>query len=370
MPKSFQSLSAQIADTLREQLCAGAWGATLPGERQLAKHFGVSRKTVGKSISLLRAEGIIRTARGRSSLLVPGKIPAQDAKTLDRVVLLLPNPLNQNRPFISYWLNSLAMLMHRIGVDFELISGWRYFGRHADRSLRQLVDSHPAKCYVLMRTSRPIQQWFADSGIPCVLVGSPFDGVKLPSVDFDHRAIVRHAALNFLRAGHRRLVYVFEKTMFGGTVIGEQVFRKTIAEYDASATLGICRVAMNAASIINELRRIHNSSLRPTAYMIGNAFSYVTTLSWFNSQQLLVPRDISLISHDEDTFLRFLYPSPARYTIEPDRFANALYKTVKRVMEQGAGFDFKELLIPDYIKGGSVGPPPSASREAEIFRRR
>jgi DNA-binding LacI/PurR family transcriptional regulator len=369
MTKSFQSLSAQMADTLREQLRAGAWGTTLPGERQLAKHFSVSRKTTGKAIAMLRAEGVIRTSRGKSSALVTEKIPPPTAKAPDRVVLLLPEPIDQSRPFMVYWLNNLTTLMHNVGVDFELVIGWRYFGSHAGRSLQQLVDSHPAKCWILVRSPCSLQQWFADNGVPAVVAGSPLDDIKLPSVDLDHRAIVRHAALTLLREGHRRLAYVFEKTRFGGTVIGEQAFRETIAEYDSSATPGICRPAMNAASIINELRRIHNSSLRPTAYMMGNSFSYVTAQSWFNSQQLSVPGDISLISHDEDPFLPFLHPTPARYAIGSAKFANTLYKAVRRVMDHGAGLDFKELIIPDYVKGASVGPPPSTLREAGIFRR-
>ena len=363
MPKSFQSLSAQMAGTLREQLREGVWGASLPGERQLAKHFSVSRKTVSKAMALLRSEGVIKTSRGKSSSLITEKISAKSVKTVDRVVLLMPEPIDQSRPFLVFWLNNLSRLMYNVGVDFELVVGWRYFGRQADRSLQQLVAAHPAKCWILVRSPHSLQKWFADNAIPSVVAGSPLDGIKLPSVDLDHRAIVRHAALTLLRHGHRRLAYVFEKTQFGGTVIGEQAFRETIAEYDASAELGICRPAMNANSIINELRRMHNSNLRPTAYMVGNSFSYVTAHSWFASQRVRVPEDISLISHDEDPFLPFLHPTPSRYSIESSKFANVLYKAVKRVMEQGAGLDFRELIIPDYIKGASVGPP-SAERVA------
>ncbi|MEU5522926.1 GntR family transcriptional regulator [Streptomyces sp. NPDC047860] len=47
-------------------------GERLPGERQLAEHFGVSRETVRQALQLLRRDGLVATDRRGSHAALPG----------------------------------------------------------------------------------------------------------------------------------------------------------------------------------------------------------------------------------------------------------------------------------------------------------
>lgn len=53
-------------------------GERLPGERQLAGHFGVSRETVRQALEVLRRDGLVATDRRGSHATLPG-LPVETA---------------------------------------------------------------------------------------------------------------------------------------------------------------------------------------------------------------------------------------------------------------------------------------------------
>lgn len=56
-------------------------GERLPGERQLAGHFGVSRETVRQALEVLRRDGLVATDRRGSHATLPG-LPVETASSL------------------------------------------------------------------------------------------------------------------------------------------------------------------------------------------------------------------------------------------------------------------------------------------------
>lgn len=353
----FRSISTQVADTLREEFRRGTWRQAIPGERLLAERLSVSRKTVRKALALLRSEGAIRTARGRGSAIVQARSLRGGPRPVKTIALLLPEPLEGARPFTVLWVNHLMAQLHEAGMQLEIVSGWKYFGRRAGRSLRRLLAAHPARCWLLARSHRALQQWFEESGAPCLVAGSAHAGIDLPSVDVDHRALCRHAAITFLRNGHRRLALFLEQAGHAGDDDSEQGFREGLAQHAEAAAPLICRPAKGPAAIIAELRRLQALSSPPTGYLLSNSFSYLTVLSHFAQHDRRVPRDISLIARDEEPFLSHVDPVPTRYAFAPAKFATAMNQAIKRVLEGGAPRRFEVRIMPDFVKGASVGPP-------------
>jgi len=354
MHASFQSISEQVAATLRDEIKTGRWWKTLPGERQIAERLSVSRKTVRKALAILRKEGLVQTERSRPSACVHSRNrPKHSPGT--KVMLLLPEPLEGARPFTVLWVNHLMALLHETGVPLEVVSGWKYYGTRAGRSLRRLIDTHPARCWILARSHLTLQQWFAENQVPAVVAGSAHAGVSLPSVDIDHRALCRHAALTFLRQGHRRLALFLAKAGHAGVDESARGFHDGIATSTTAGPPLICRPAKGPGSVIRELKRLQALPRPPTGYLLSNSFSYLTVLSHSALQGLRVPRDISLISRDEEPFLSHLEPTPTRYAIRPAKFAAALHQAIKRVDSLGNGETFNVRIMPDFIKGGSVG---------------
>ncbi|MFI5685243.1 GntR family transcriptional regulator [Streptomyces sp. NPDC051636] len=78
-----QPLYWRIATQLLGELRDGTIppGERLPGERQLAGHFGVSRETVRQALEVLRRDGLVTTDRRGSHATLPG-LPVEDPVSL------------------------------------------------------------------------------------------------------------------------------------------------------------------------------------------------------------------------------------------------------------------------------------------------
>ncbi len=65
-------LFIKVADTLRQRLRDSSYpvGIPLPGERELAKEFGVARVTVRSALTRLQEEGMVTRLRGQGTLPV------------------------------------------------------------------------------------------------------------------------------------------------------------------------------------------------------------------------------------------------------------------------------------------------------------
>lgn len=353
MPLNFQSIAMQVAQALRAEIGRRTWDDALPGERQLAERFQVSRKTIRKALAELRAEGVLQTERSRGSKVAahPGRRRAPSP----RIALLLPEPLEGSRPFTALWVNRLMALLQEAGHPLQLFHGAKYFGASAGRSLARLTAAHPARCWIIARSNRPLQEWFAASGIPTVISGSAHSGVALPSVDVDHRALCRHSAALFLRHGHRRLALFLEHGGHGGDAESEQGFRAGLAAASGALEPVVCSPERSAQAIIRDLRRLLALSHPPTGMLLSNSYSYLTVQGYLASLGLLVPRDISVVLRDEETFLRFMHPAPTYYSTRPAKFAQALHQALKRILA-GDRSAFSIRIMPDLVKGDSVGP--------------
>ncbi|CAL9610078.1 GntR family transcriptional regulator [Streptomyces sp. enrichment culture] len=82
-PAEDEPLYRRIATELLGELHAGTIppGERLPGERQLAGHFGVSRETVRQALEVLRRDGLVATDRRGSHATLPG-LPVETPASL------------------------------------------------------------------------------------------------------------------------------------------------------------------------------------------------------------------------------------------------------------------------------------------------
>jgi len=353
MKLKFNSIAEQVAVALRKEIRGKTWTHSLPGERLLAARFQVSRKTLRRALAELRGEGLLTTRHSDASFIRRSQSPAPLTK---RIALLLPTPLESARPYTVLWVSRLMALLQDRGLYLEVFHGTKYFGQHAARSLSRLTSTYPARCWILARSNRPLQEWFANAGLPTLVSGSTHAGVSLPSVDIDHRALCRHAATVLLRNGHRRVAIFLDRTGQAGDAESEQGFMEGVAQFDALATVASRKTGseQSAAITIRQARTLLAMAAPPTGWLLSNSNSYLTVLSYLGSIGLSVPRDISLVCRDEEPFLQYLHPTPIRYAASPRKFAITLNQALKRI----AGADthpFSLRIMPDFVSGGSVG---------------
>jgi DNA-binding LacI/PurR family transcriptional regulator len=349
----FTSISQQVAAALREEIKKHTWTNTLPSERQLAGLFQVSRKSLRRALAELRNEGLVTTANNRASIIAARRF---GHRKNDRIALLLPGPLEQARPYTVLWVNRLMTLVQNRGLSLDIFHGTKYYGETASRSLVRLTATYPSRCWILARSNRSLQDWFVASGLPTLVCGSTFAGTCLASADIDHRALCRHAAAVFHRHGHRRLAIFLDFATHAGDAESEHGFSEGVASFGGTiaAVYRKAGARLTANDTIRQVKTLLAMPSIPTGWLLSSTSAYLTAHSYLGSIGLRVPRDISLICRDDDSYMNFIHPSPVRYVTSPGRFSALLNRAIKRI-ERGDNSAFALRIMPDLAAGGSVG---------------
>jgi LacI family transcriptional regulator len=201
-----------------------------------------------------------------------------------------------------------------------------------------------------------MQRWFSQRAVPCVITGSRHAGVLLPSVDRDYRAISRHAAGAFLGRAHRCLAFINPGSGLAGDYESEKGFKEGV---EKSRALDVnCCIAHhngNVADICAKLDALLKRSPPPTAFLVSRPNHVLTVMSHLLGRGLRFPKDLSLISRDDDSFLENMLPSVARYSLNPSLFARTISNLVVEMVRGGVVNPKEHLMMPQFVHGQTLG---------------
>jgi len=355
---NYQSLAVQVAVRIRREIDAKTWVSWLPGERAVAETLQVSRKTIRKALGILQHEGVVRTAHGLGHEIVGDAQLATLAPGATKeltVGLLAPESLERLRPFTALWVDALRSLLIEKGIRFTVFSGRRYFSQQPDKALSRLVNQNPQCCWLLAHSNERVQRWFQDQPVPCVIAGSNHHGLDLPSVDLDYFAVCRHAAGTLLRHGHRRLGFLTRLSHRAGDLESEAGFSAGARQSTYSGvTPHLMRHDGTVAGVNRMLTRVFDLAAPPTALLVANPAYYLTAVTFLAQRRLRVPQDVSLISRDDDPFLVYLNPTPARYSCNATTFAKRIMQSLLPQLK-GEPLPHATFRIePTYVAGPSL----------------
>jgi LacI family transcriptional regulator len=258
----------------------------------------------------------------------------------------------------SLWIDDMRALLSERGVRLRVFHGQQYFAANPGPALHKLVTRHPHGCWILMLAQEAMQRWFVKHAIPCIVAGSTYPGLDLPFRDLDHRAMCRHAAGVLLGLGHRRLVMLTVKSGRAGDLASEEGFLAGVRQSRRSdAEALVVHHDASVAGGAHAVRRILKLQPAPTAWVVTNPHYYLAAAGWLAAAGGRIPHDVSMISRDDDPFLAFLVPEPARYCVGPHVMAKALLRPVLDLLK-GAGVTQRSgLIMPKFLRGGSIAPP-------------
>lgn len=351
-----QSLVSQTATILRDEIKRGAWKQWLPGERVLCETLQVSRNTLRAALAQLKRDGVIRSNHGTGNriLVRVSKRRAVALKSHD-VGLISPDALERLRPSQTLWIDELRAMLSERGCRLHVFHGPQFYRTNPAAALDKLLKQHPHGCWVLFMSNEAIQRWFEKNGAPCIVAGSVHAGVKLPCRDLDHRAMCRHAAGVLLGQGHRKIALVIRKTRLAGDLESEAGFIAGVKQSaHAEAEALISYHDGSVAGICQALRRLMELKPAPTALLVANAYHYLTVTGRLNQLGLRVPEDVSLISRDEDPFLSFLVPPPARYLVSSHIMAKSLLRPMLELLEEAVVTQQATRIMPEFIRGETI----------------
>lgn len=356
---AFRSLPGQVAAHLRNEIVRGVWNEWLPSERMLTETLQVSRKTLRKALEQLEREGLIKVTHGVGHRVLPraGPEPARAAET-GEVGLLMPEPLEHVRPYTAMWINHLKTYLGEHDVRLHVCGSRRCFGSEPSRALERLVSAQPSRCWLLAHSTLAVQRWFERRDLPCVIAGSAHTQVRIPDVDLDHAAVNRHAAGILLATGHRRVVFLTERSGRAGDVASEAAFTSAVRESQhPDARPLLVHHDGTVTGITKVIDRLLRQRDRPTAVLASNSAGYLTAYCVLAQRGLRVPDDISLVSRGDDPFFAFMVPPPTRYACSPAMFAHKLLKPVLQVCRGETASPRHTRIMPTYTRGATLARP-------------
>lgn len=346
-------LPQQLADRLAAELRGGAWQDHLPGERKLADFFGVSRRTIRAALAILARKGTFRSVKRRRMLVASLKsLPVK--KSEKNVVLIVSAKINR--------LPNSFQLIQRLDHYFTL-SGYTLrieevpMRVNLRRWLEKVYNKHHASVWLLASVAKEVQLRFAKRKLPALILGSRHAGLHLPDLDFDYRAVCRHAAHTLLRLGHRRIVFLNVAFGFAGDLAGEQGFNEAISAFTTGpVTTRIVRHNGSVGQIGRLLDRLFSGAESPTAVIISHPCYTMTVLGYLARMGKRIPEDVSIICRDDDPLFEFIVPSLAHYCRDSNRQARRAVQLAVGI-DQGLSLPPTSLhLMPQFVPGESLAP--------------
>lgn len=346
------SLVAQTAVLIMKEVEAGRWTGWFPGEHKLAAELQVSRKTVRAALKQLSREGVIRRGKGRRTEIVK-KAAIRRQLESNQVVLLQPGPLHSLNPLAVFLVDQLRNHLTKAGYVLDIQTSRVPYRARGTQWLESLAKSRPAG-WVMFNSTEPMQRWFADRRLPCVVVGWCHKGVDLPSVERDFAAVTQHAVNQFIVRRHKRLALLTPHPAPAGDVVTVAAFHEAVARAGSGVTGIVQEHDCQVANLCAGVDRLLALPEPPTAFLVSSARWVLTVLTHLLSAGVRVPKDVALISRDDDSFLDVVVPSVARYHHSEEGFASKISRTLLEVV-QGGGRAEKYRIMPTFIKGRTLG---------------
>lgn len=227
--------------------------------------------------------------------------------------------------------------------------------RHIERPafrLSQFIQQNPADLYLLQHSSLPIQKWFKEQHIPCIVLGSTWIDINLPCVDIDQAAVGVHAASVIQRLGHTQIGLIHPVPEKRGIQILTDTLKLNLADSNihmAGHQDTPESIARAVTQLLNKTKDTPTILLSPTPYAIITAFTTAVNMGY------RVPENLSLLCLSYDKVLTYLNPTVAGYHIPIDDYPKAVFKSiVEYLTHPNSQSGSQRLITPDFVKGGSI----------------
>lgn len=358
------ALAVRVAEKITEELKTGRWIGYLPGERQLASLFQVSRPTLRAALAELEKKGLLRTAQGLRREIVGGMHRVADTRSSGSatVVMLSPRPVESIDPFVILQLESLRELLARRGLTLSIEVRPSCYGQDAAGALRRLLAEIKAGVWLLWSSTRVMQGWFSGQMLPHIVLGSVFDEAGSLSVDLDNHATARHAAHVLRRFGHHRISLLMPRQGLAGDNMTEEGFRggaTDLAEGSLpAAQVEVVRHDGSPNGIRAGIDHLLALKPRPTGVFSCRGLHTIALLTYLYSRGLRIPQDVSIISRDDDQALDFVTPVLARYHRSPAKMAKAIFRLIMGILEGRKIKGRNVRILPEFQSHASLGTAP------------
>jgi len=349
----------QVWRELQEGIESRRWIGWLPQERHLAGELNVSRNTLRVALQRLRAAGVVRGMHSRGNQILASKQSRRGRGARSLIVNLIVPSISPLRRSSVDWVDKLNALLAARGGQLRVIESEACYTWRPGQALERLTRRNHADCWLVRRSTVEMQEWLVQKQVPAVLVGTRYPGVNLPYIDVDHRALGRHATGIVIAAGHRRIALMAPGEFKAGDEESVRGFEEATSSspHQGDLHVTVARFEGTVSSLVGQLDGLFRGPKRPTALVVPHSIYCLTIWSYLSARGIRVPNDLSVIAYVGTTELSYLLPEPAHYRINVTTYVQSILRAVL-ARASGAAVRQDAPILPEFIRGGSIAPPP------------
>ncbi|MBI4025427.1 MAG: GntR family transcriptional regulator [Verrucomicrobia bacterium] len=359
-------LAERVREAIRAEIQSGRWDGDLPPERRIAQEFQVSRPTLHMALRALQKEGLLRTQPRQPWRVARSVCRAGTGRRFhgsskrDRrpdVVMLRYGRVKPNLTNVMFLTDPLQRKLHALGYGLRIVDPFAHGTKGVEKTLFQWDAEHRPAYYLLASVPPVIHRWFEARKIPTMIFGSRDHNVRMPALDLDTEATVRHAVEHLLRRGHRQiaLLNLPSAGVVGARITNETFLRICAHEARRGARGFIQSCAARPAAVEAAIRRMFARAHPPTAVLVTGDFELVISLyTMLPALGLRIPRDVSVLVLGHSPLLDFLRPFPACYKFSWEQWASRIARIIRNHARLGLWPTKFWKVIPTLREGDSV----------------
>jgi DNA-binding LacI/PurR family transcriptional regulator len=361
-PFRAQTAVEQLADYLREEIQTGRLLDRLPGVNRLAKELGVSPKTVIGAVGQLEHEGLLSGQGERKRCEIVAK--AKKKRTSMRIGVWLYDEMDKMLPHHQ---TMMFQLQHAGHTPFHASKSMQDLGMDVER-VAALVEKDQADAWIISSGSREILEWFSEQEFPSfALFGRP-SGLPMAAMGARKIPAMTEAVRRLIHYGHRRIVMLArEERRKPQPALFEQAFLDELEAHGIkTGPYHLPEWEETSTGLQRSLDSLFRHT-RPTALIISESSIFLSIKDYLAQKGIIAPRDISLVSDDDDIAFSWYNPEIARirWRAEPiiKRIFEWAYKVSRGVVDIKQGHTLGE-----FIEGGTIGPVPKSNLQISNFK--
>ena len=109
------------------------------------------------------------------------------------------------------------------------------------------------------------------------------------------------------------------------------------------------------SDICTKLDLLFKRSQPSTAFLVSRSHHVLTVMSYLMTRGRRFPKDVALISRDDDKFLESMVPSVARYSLNLSLFARTISNLVVEMVRSGVVEPTDSRIMPEFVPGHTLG---------------
>ena len=347
----FQSLSGQVAETLKAGMLNGRWRGALPGRHRLAAELGVSHRTVWEATRRLEREGwLVSQGSGRRCRIVLPKGEKPRRKLRVRIL-----PYDRESRLLPYVLDMIDLLrMAGFAVDYSLKTQ-ADLGMDAARVAR-FVTKTPADAWVVIGGSREVLEWFSKEDVPVLALFGRAFGLPISATGPRMAPALQVAVRRLVELGHRRIVMMSrEERRKPYPAAIEQLFLDELNAHGIATGGYHLPDWEDTADGFRERLDTLFLHTPPTALIFGEVRLFTAAQQHLARRGIHAPEDISLISGGTDPSLSWCKPTVSFFSWDTQPVIKRVVRWVKNVADGKE--DRRQVLFEgEFVEGDTMGP--------------